>query len=178
MTTNDAVWVESDLAADGTYAVGLHCGDDVAWTFNRDDAIRHAAAVMAQVEHADHDAAVIKLFHNRLGLDLATAVACVVRDLRPDRPPVDEPGPLKLIPSVSATDLHPFLRTELNGHVVGQWELDDARHHAMSVLQVVAAVDSDAAFYRLLVGSLGLSQTKARRIVADTANHRNERESQ
>jgi hypothetical protein len=169
-----ALWVQSDVAPDGTYVVGLHFGDDRAWVFTRSEAIQHAVAVLTQAERAEYDAAVLALLHGKLGMPLPDAGAFVANDLRPDRPPVDEPGPIALVPGVLARDLRGFLTLHLDGEPVGQWEIDSAHRHAVAVLQAVAAVDNDAAFYRLLRGPVGLEEPRARAVVADIANHRDE----
>jgi hypothetical protein len=168
----DALWVQSDVAPDGTYVVGLHLGEDRAWTFTRDEAVRHALAVITQAERAEYDAAILALLHTRLGMPLPDAGAFVANDLRPDRPPVEDPGPIELIPGVSHRDLRPFLNLRLDGKPVGQWEIGDARQHAMFVLQAIAAVDNDAALHRLLIGAIGLDDQRARAVVEDLANHR------
>jgi len=173
LTDQPGLWVQSDVAPDGTYVVGLHHGEDRAWILTRDEAIRHAVAVLTQAERAEYDAAVITLLHNKLGMALADAVGFVASDLRPDRPPVDEPGPLKVVPGVSPVDgLHGFLTLELDDAPIGQWRINDARQHAAAVLQVVAVVDNDAGLYRLLIGPVGLEEQRARAVVADISNHR------
>lgn len=170
---SDVLWVQSDLGPDGTYVVGLHHGPDRAWVLTRDEAIRHASAVITQAERAEYDAAVISLLHDKLGMSMQDAATFLAKDIRPERPPVDEPGPLTLVPGVSQRNgLHGFLTLKRDGAAVGQWELDDARQHATAVLQVVAAVDNDAGLYRLLAGVIRLDKERARAIVADIASHR------
>jgi hypothetical protein len=168
------LWVQSDVAPDGTYVLGLHYGDDHAWVLTRDEAIQHAVAILTQAERAEYDAAVLGLLHGKLGLPLEDAAMFVANDIRPDRPPVEEPGPVKLTPGVSQRNLHGFLTLHLDGNPIGQWEIADARQHAMYVLQGIAAVDNDAALYRLLIGAIGLDEGRARAVVEDIANYRRE----
>jgi len=167
------IWVQSDVAPDGTYVVGLHYGEDRAWTLDRREAVAHAAAVVAQAERAEHDAAVINLLHTKLGMPLPDAAMFVANEIRSDRPPVEEPGPLKLTPGVSQRGgIHGFLTLTLDGNPVGQWETDNAHRHALGVLQAIAAVDNDAGLYRALIGLVNLEEDRARAVVADIATHR------
>lgn len=172
--TPETLWVQSDVAPDGTsYMVGFHYGEDRAWSLTRDQAIRHAVAVFAEAERAEHDAATVELLHTKLGMPLETAVAFLVRDIRPDRPPTDQPGPFTVAAGVSRDGgLHGYLRLLLDGEVFGQWRIGDAHHHAGAVLQAVAAVDSDATLYRTLIGVIDLDESRARAVVADIGNHR------
>lgn len=174
MTDDDhgVLWVQSDVMPDGTYVIGLHYGPDRAWTFTRTQAVNHAIAVFAQIERAEHDAAVIALLHTKLGLDLEVAATFVAKDIRVDRPPIEDPSPIRLAPGVSHRNLAPFLLLELDGAPIGQWTLDDARQHAVYVLQTVEAVESDARLYRALVGLVDLDEERSRAIVGDVAHHR------
>lgn len=175
MTAPEVLWVQSDVAPDGTYVVGFHHGDDRAWILTRDQAIEHAVAVFAEAERAEHDAATVELLHTQLGMPLETAVAFLVHDIRPDRPPVDQPGPFTVGAGVSRSGgLHGFLRLLLDGEAFGQWTIDDAHRHAGGVLQTVAAVDNDATLYRTLIGVIGLDEDRARAVVADIRNHRSQ----
>lgn len=166
------LWVQSDVTPDGTYVVGLHYGPDRAWVLTRDEAIQHATTVLAQVERAEHDAAVIALLHKKLGMPLATASEFVAKDIRVDRPPLPDVSPITLVPGVSHRTLRPFLRLELDGEGIGQWDLDGGRQHAVFVLQTVEAVESDARLHRALVGLVGMDEGRARAVVGDIANHR------
>lgn len=170
---NEGVWVESEVTPDGTYVIGFHCGPDRAWVLNRDDAIRHAVAVATQAERAEYDAAMITVFHGQLGLPLESAVPFLTNDLRADRAAVDDPSALTVSPGVSLDGgIHGFLHLHLDGQIVGQWTLADARSYAGDVLQALAAVDNDTVLHRVLVGKVGMDDEKARQIIATLGQHR------
>ncbi len=122
---------------------------------------------------AAYDAAVLEQLHTKLGI-AADDAARLVMDMRADRPAQDLSAtkPLKLVPGVSAFTRAPFLRIEMNGKAVGQWSVEDARQHALGVLEAVVVADLDANYYRALIGQVHLDEGRSRQVVADIANHR------
>lgn len=167
----DGLWVRSDVLPDGSYGVAINVGDDRAWTLNRDQAIAYAVACFTRATEAEHDAAVIGLL-TATGMELRTAGAVVVKDLRPDRPDDDTATkPLRFIPSYGANSRRPFLVMQLDGLDCGELTTADLRDHAQAVLQCLAAVDLDAAFYRHLTGPVGLGDGQARAVIGGLADH-------
>lgn len=172
MTDDEAVWVVSDVAPDGTYVVGLHYGPDTAWVLDRNQALRYAAAVAAAAARAAYDAAMMRQLTNKLGMPLASA-AGFIADVRADRPPLDDAAlePLGLNPGVSAFTGEPFIRITVSGKLVGQWSPADALQHSTHVLEVLAGVDLDAGYYRALTAT-GVDEARMRAAVEDLANFR------
>jgi hypothetical protein len=127
--------------------------------------------VLEAVGRADYDAAVYAQL-SKLGIT-DSAVVQVVTDLRADRPPLDTAAtaPLELVPGVSHRNRRGFLTLKVHGEEVGQWELADARHHALACLEVQTAVDLDAGYRAALVGIIGLDDAHARNVVAGLAEH-------
>lgn len=171
-----AVWVQSDIAADGTYVVSLVFSSERAVTLSPDEARRHAETVLAAAHRAEHDAAVLTQLHGKLKIPLEDA-GKTVGELRGDRPPLDPDAltPLGLEPCVAAADKRPFLAVSVDGKKVGQWETADARAHALALLEVVEAVNLDAAYHRYLVGTIGIESDRARVVVDDLGNWRHKR---
>lgn len=168
-----AVWVNSAPTVDGSaYVVTLEADDDTAITFDRDRAATYALGVLDAAHRAAYDAAVFRQMTVKLGMGQADA-AHVVVDLRQDRPPLaSEPAaPLELDPGVN-DEGRPFLGVLVNGKRVGQWTVEDARQHALHVLESVVVADLDAGYYRALTGLVGVDDTRARQAVADIAEHR------
>ncbi len=162
MTTT--ITVLSDLAPDGTYIATVHLGDDTARTLNRDQAIAWASTVLAVAAQAEHDALVLRQLTD-VGIRPHLAVSCIA-DLRADRPPLDRAAtePLRLTPGVNPRG-EPFIAVSVDGAELGQWECQDARSHAQGVLEVMATVDLDAAYFRYLTGVLRVDAGRARNIV-------------
>ena len=97
----------------------------------------------------------------------------MVTDLRADRPPLDAAAtdPLTFTPGVSLARRHPSLALHRHGEQIGQWEVGDARGHALHVLEAVAVADLDAAYRRALVGMVDLDEATAVVVVDDLRHH-------
>lgn len=173
---SDSVWIKTEPTFDGSaYVVTLEASDDVAVTLDPDRALRYAWGVLDAAHRAAYDAAVMR----QLGsLTSQEAAGQIVKELRDDRPSLDSQvtKPMSFEPGVSVFTGEPFLVVIINGKRVGQWSFDDAREHALAVLENVAVADLDGAYYRALVGSVGLDEPRARNVVADIANHRGEQQ--
>lgn len=170
----DSVWIRSEPTIDGsTYVVTLEVGQDSAITFDRQRATAYALGVLDAAHRAAYDAAVMQQMHKKLGIALEDGAQLVV-DLRKDRPPLssEATAPIALDPGVTARDQKPFLAISVHGKRVGQWTVDDAREHALAVLETVVAADLDANYFRALVGIVGIDAGRAQQAVADIANHR------
>lgn len=172
---SDAVWVKTEPAVDGsTYVVTVEATNDVAVTLDPERATRYAWGVLDAAHRAAYDAAVLKQMTRKLKLDLSAA-GQLVTDLRNDRPDLDHgaTAPLILEPGVTKT-LKPFLKVSLsNGNVLGQWSFEDARQHALHVLESVKVADLDGAYHRALVGQVGIDSERARNVVDDVGSYRN-----
>lgn len=172
MTGEHTVWVTSEVQPDGSYAVTVAFTDDVAVTLDTTRAAEYAVAVLDAVQAAEYDAAVLAQLHG-LGLAEKAAATFIAEDLRPKRPPLRETGtPLELVPGISHRDRRGFLGVRIGGEQAGQWELSDARSHALAVLECAVAVRYDAVYHAALTGLLNIDDGKARAIVQDIGEHR------
>lgn len=167
------VFVASDVTDHG-YVATLSVDADQTRVLTPAESIRYAAAVLDAAARAEYDGAVFAQMSGIDGIGTQSA-AMLVLDLRKDRPPLDGDAltPLGLEPSVNPEG-KPFLVVSIAGEKVGQWTPAEARGHALNVLEVVAAVDLDSAYYRLLRGIVGLDEHRARNIVSELGNHRPE----
>jgi hypothetical protein len=168
----EAIWVVSDVAPDGTYVCTVQAGDDLAVVLDRQRAIAYTVALYTAVGYAEYDAAVLKQL-TTLGVGERMAARCVA-DLRADRAPVDDAAtaPLRFVPLVTAAKREPSLFVEVNGRRISQWTPADGRQHAGHVLDIVAAVDLDAAYRRFLRGPVRLDDDRARAVVESLGEHR------
>ncbi len=173
---SDEIWVKSEPSLDGkTYVVTLEVDDDTAVALDRERATAYALGVLDAAHRAAYDAAVFRQLTATLRLDEPTAGQMLV-DLRADRPAPDHwaTTPLVLVPGVSAFTGKPFVAIEVKGKRVGQWSVEDTRQHALHVLESLVVADLDAGYHRALVGSVGIETWRARNVVADIANHRDD----
>lgn len=168
-----AVWVISDVAPDGSYALAVNIGEDRSRILDHAGAHAYASTVLAACARAEYDAAVLAQMQADLGLSLIDA-GYMVRDLRAGRPPLDDDAiaPLRLEPVVGRAG--PVLHVYLDGQRVSQWTLAEAHTHALHVLQVLAGVPLDAGYRQLLVDHVGVTPDIASRLVHVLINHRNE----
>lgn len=179
-----AVWVQSDVMPDGTYAVTVHAPGDRSFALDRARAVDYTTAVYEVAARAEYDAAVFAQLVER-GLAPQQVAAFIGTDLRADRPEIDpaRTAPLVFTPGVNAAG-EPFLHVHLHVPVNGgrtartsprpftQWTPGEAREHAGYVLDCLAAVDLDAGYRRCLVGVIGLDDPTARAVVGSLASYR------
>ncbi|MGI5292759.1 hypothetical protein ACQEVF_56940 [Nonomuraea polychroma] len=169
--TGATIWVRSDVTPDGIYTAAIHFSDDRSRVLDHDAGMRYVHAVVAAAARAEHDAAVVRQLTS-LGLP-RQAVGEAVQSLREDRPPLDHTAtaPLRLEPGVSGQTGEAFITVIIDDKPVGQWTADDARSHAVGVLEVFTAVDLDAAYRRYLVATVGLDLPTATAVVTGLGEH-------
>lgn len=166
----DAIWVQSDLAPDGTtYVTAIHYDDDKSRILTPETAYAYVAEMFRAAVIAEHDAAVIRQLR-AMDIKLEDA-AGIVAELREDRPPLNDAttAPLRLVPGVSLKTGDGFLAVHLGDRQIGRWEPADARDHATNVLSVQTAADLDGAYRRYLVGSAGIEPDRALAVINDLA---------
>lgn len=162
---HDSIWVQSDLLPDGTYVTAVHYTADHSRILTRQEGLAYVDQVLTAAVWAQHDAAVVRQL---LSMDIAlTAAAASIADLRADRPPLDPKitAPLTLTPGVAGRNRQGFLIVEVAGLRIGQWTPGDARDHALNVLEVIHAVDLDAAYRRYLIGNIALDAQRASAVI-------------
>lgn len=172
LAVSDAVWVRTEPSLDGrTYVVTVEASEDLACTLSPQEATQYALAVLTAASRADYDASVARQMTKVVGSK--DAVLQLVTDLRRDRPPLDDSAtaPLTFEPGVNSKH-QPFLLLKLNGEPVGQWDVEDARSHALAVMEAVVCADLDSAYYRALTSLVGIEEPRARNVVEDLARWR------
>lgn len=166
-----AIWVRTEPTIDGkAFMVTLEVSDDHSIALNRSRSIKHALAVLTAVEYACMDGAIMKQMKDMVGVDDAAAL---IHDLRQERPEIDFSisKPFSLQP-LCTVEGKPFLYVLMDGEIVGQWEVDAAREHALACLGAFAVADLDGAYLRHLRGVVGLPEETARAAVADLVRFR------
>jgi hypothetical protein len=169
-----SVWIESGLTDGGTYFIGFTC-NGASWAFGRLDAQLYALGVLQLCQRAEYDSAVMRLFVNKLGMDLNTAGTFLAREFRKGRPDVKVADACRLgfRPGVSHRGLKPFLTVLLDDAPIGQWNLDAARDHALGVIELCEAVDLDEALKRVLTaGDEPIEESVALAAIHDLRNYR------
>lgn len=171
--TDTCVWIRTDPDPDGTYRPTLEIDDDTALILTRETAATYASEILRAVAIGEHEAAIYAQLIKVSDGDQAH-VGMVIADLREDRPALDTDTPLRLIPGISAINGRAFYGVEIRGQLVGQWTAEDARKHALTVLEAVHVAELDSAYWRFLRTHVATSDETARTIVGDLANWRSE----
>jgi hypothetical protein len=166
------LWVEQALdPATRRYVPSLRLGTEtIALTAKL--AVGWARDVLAAAHAAAYDAAVLDQLTTS-GLP-PEHIAQVIRDLRADRPgrrTLELLPQIDLVPGVSASTREPFLHVRWHGDVIGQWTVDDARGHALHLLESVQAADLDTAYLHLLVDRVHLDLNRATQLVHHLGEH-------
>ena len=152
---------------DSGYVMSLEVGKDSARTLTVDDAVRYGAHLLDAIAQAEHDASVVRQTVEKLRVPLehATGFISAMRQNRPEPDPQDT-TPLIFMPSVSTT-YEPFIDVWFDGQSLWQWDMDEARSHAVEVILGAHRANLDSAYYRMLVESVRLNKREARGAVAD-----------
>jgi hypothetical protein len=175
-----SVWIRTQPSEDGsTYVVTLEATQDIAVVLTPTKAYQHAAGLMAVVARAEYFCAVMRQMTERLGLDESDASQTILA-LQADMPLI-EPGltePLSFVGVIGKTrstgQFVPYLNVSIGDEELGTWDLESARSHALAVLEIVEGANLDAAYYRIMRGSVGVEEGHARQAVYDLSNFRAE----
>lgn len=173
MPENESVWIKSEPDEAGTYHLYLELGPDDVVPLGVEEAYGWAREVLSATAAAEYDAAVLRQLKH-VGIDKEAVVEMVrlMRDDRAEHIPVSMIPGLALVPGVSAFTGNGFLRLDRHHKRVGQWELDDARQHALGVIEALEVTTLDSAYLRALEHHAGIDRGRALQIVTDLANHR------
>jgi hypothetical protein len=171
------VWIRTEPTADDSgYIVTLSVGEDSIVHLTPERALEYARTLLGHIMRARHDAAIARQLKKRLGMDRkATSmhdVAMFIRDLRADRPPLDDSAtqPLTFEPGVNQSSKG-FITVSHQGTALGTWSLKAAKNHAMGILEAVEGANLDAAYVRMLVGTIGLERHIALNVVDDLGKY-------
>lgn len=143
------------------YAVQLVLQAEPIARMDHAAALKHAAAVLAVAQHAEHDGALLRQMTEHLGMP-AEVAAHTVRSLRETRrvPSKADTAPLTLSPVVTSA-MRAGVDIHHRGEQLGRWTLADARAHAQYLLEAVEAARLDTAYRRYLVDVVGVGEASA-----------------
>jgi len=162
------VWIRTVPDMEGIYRPVVELDDDTSHPIDDVTAVAYARAILVAVAYAEYDAAVIRQMTTVCNQEAAVDL---VRRMRGDRPLLVWPAPLELEPGVSARTGEAFLAVSLHGLRVGQWDMAQAREHALGVLEAVEVAPLDSAYLRAL-RAIDVEEGRARVVVDDLARYR------
>lgn len=170
------VWVRT--VVDGKrYVVLLEASEGTTRKLTPQMALGYAGALYAAVARAQHMAAIMRQMTEKLGLSREDARETVLA-LHDDLPPIGRSAtmPMFFHPAVGIEDgkTVPVVVTGLvkENKARGYWTIEQAKEHALAVLDAVEAANLDSAYYQMLRGKVDLDENRARHAVADLANYR------
>lgn len=170
---DSAVWVESEPLPGGSYTVAIHYTPDRSLSLNAPLARAYVRDVVAMISTAEYGAAVLKQL-TTIGVDDDNA-APTVGDLMGDAwKGKDLALGVHMIPLIAQRDRLPYVRLDVDGQPLTKWSPAEALDHATNVLRAAATIRLDSAYYAFLRGPLNLPEEKARGLVGDLAQHREE----
>lgn len=164
-----ALWVVADAIEDGTYCPVVTFGPDRSWPLYA-GATEYAEAVTEVAVAAEHDAAVVAMLVDVVGMPLPM-VATLVQELRGRRPEHVEPlDGMRITAAVNHAG-KPFVTIEVKGCEPMQTAPYRLRKHGADVLAVKASITLDRTLRAALVDPFGLDDQTARGMVGELAGY-------
>ena len=168
----EGLWVNTEPDDRGGYVTVVSLDQDWSVRLDRESALRYCLSCLEAAARVDYDAAVFRQMTRKLQLEPIAAVQLVERDLRPDRPVLEDAAPgLAFLPGITEAG-KPFIHIVLKGEPYAQMDPNDLRSHAMFVLETPIVADLDAGYRRALVGVVGVDEGRAAAAIDDLSNHR------
>lgn len=170
------VWIRTEPTPDDSgYMVTLSVGEDSIVHLTPERAFGYAQVLLGHICRAEHDAAIVRQMRKVMGTDPDTmkTIALLIRDVRDDRPPLDDEAtaPLTFEPGVNQSHKG-FLTVSHRGEKFGTWGIKAAKSHALGIIEAVENANLDAAYVRALVGIVGIEKNRALNVVHDLVNYR------
>jgi hypothetical protein len=170
------IWLRDQPDEDGTYHLSIEISPDDEAPLDADTAYRWAREVLSAVAQAEYGAAVVRQA-GELGLDDVDAAHLLnaLREVHAGQTPVTMLRGLSVVPGVSASTREPFLHLRRDGKTTAQWTPDDARRHALDVVEGVETAALDTAYRQVLEDRVGLDRLKAM-VMVEHLGHPEEQE--
>lgn len=164
------VWIKSELGEDDTYHLFVEWGPDRVMPLTDEMGVDWCRTVMAAVAAAEHDATLIRhLREMKMPDPLIGSILTRARSERAERASRAFLPGITLTPGVSATTGGPFIGLH-DGRRVGQWSCQDARDHAIGILEALETVELDRILLRTLM-HCGVTRDQAASLVMDLGAH-------
>lgn len=165
------VWLHTQLQPDGQYIVTLSIGEDFARELTLDVALKHAVEVLHIVGLADYAQAVRQQL---VSLDInPDSVEELLQTLMPRLSSIPEAvTELVMLPAINRKNGEPMLQVSFRGSKLGVWSLQEARSHAMGILETTLAATMDTEYRRVLIDVADLEDGTAAAVINDVGKHR------
>lgn len=170
--STSSIWIRTEPTLDGDgFMVVVETDEDHAFTLTNDDAFRHAKTLLWACAYAEYDASVYQQMAVRLPAEQAYQV---VVDFQHRRAPLDVGGtaPFIYAPGLLRETREAVIQLRVEGNPVGLWSLDQARTHALRLIEATCVAQLDADYLGLLRLTIGLDEGTARAVVSELVEHR------
>jgi hypothetical protein len=164
------VWLNTQLQPDEQYIVTLSIGEDYAVELTVELALSHAVEVLRHVALADYAQAIRKQM-TRIGTE-AEAVEDLLRSLVPKLPLAAPVTALAMMPAINRKTGEPLLQLSFKDELLGVWTLQQARSHALGVLEAMLAADLDTSYRQVLMDVVELDGNTAAGVISDIGTQR------
>lgn len=172
--TLGTVGVQTGVSATGAYITEISYSDDVVRVISPGEVPAYCDALMYAAVLANHNAGVLRQLVELFGVERENAQQFII-EMRESLPGVDQKAvhPLIVRPSVGHRTGDAYVYLRLKGtKQTWSWDIRDVLAHVQIVRAVSMSTDIDAAYRRQLVGAYGLDDSKARRIVHELGDWR------
>jgi hypothetical protein len=165
-----SVWLRSERSPTGEYIVTMSVGEDYAIELSIELALGYAMEVLHSVQLAEYARAMTVQMKELL--PSAEAIAQLVRDVLVDIAPATAVTDLSMAPAVNRANGEPLIQVTFRDETLGIWSLQQARDHALFVLEATLAVRMDNTYSKVLTEVVGLDTSTASAVVEDVGQYR------
>lgn len=158
---------------DGDFAMHVSVDGRHLLAMDRERCLPYVMTWADAIARAEFDAAALAQFTG-FGLDDRTALACVIEDLRPARPPLDcaAVAPLELSPLVSHRTRRGQVAAHLGDEHVMQLDAPAVYDHIAKVAVVAQTIALDTAYHTFITDVMGQPRWRADAMIADLSRWR------
>jgi hypothetical protein len=167
----EGLWITSDPRDDGSYTVTVSLQGDRTWAFTPFKLRRYAAGALRTAAEADYEQAVIdQLRAGDVDLRVVLETVAALRHFRPANDAARD-CPLHYEPGVNPAG-KAFVKIMVDDQQVGQVDPAELRRHAMVAYEAEVVAELDAAYRKVLVRVVGVTDEEAIGAVTDLGDHR------
>lgn len=183
--TGQSVWCKADRSPFGGYMLTVEYDEDNVLPLNRDSLFAYVAAMAEALMRAQYAEGVRRQLVDVLGgrgkrkgkglpdREVQTAAILQVQEIRQEWPDLPAFPPYTIKPIVSFEG-RCSVQVWKGEQVIVQFAARNVHEHIVHALRVYAAADLDESYRRMLIGTIGLDESRATACVADLANYHRE----
>lgn len=153
----EGLGVRSDVDRLGKYRPVVTYEADRSWVLHEPE--HYAADVIQVVAAAEHDAAVLRMMREQVGVTDGASLALVLGDIRQGRPTEVRPLPSMVLEPLCTPDGRAVVAIAVDGHERTQATAEQMRQHATATLMVAATTKLDQQVYEVMRGQFDMGES-------------------